>query len=190
MTTSLELNRPSSVYELTANDYLVADTGNNRCVRFDRGAKVIWELTKFYQDSANPLLRPGEPDTLNQPTSVQVRSYTDSSGNTIVQYLVADTGNFRIVEISDVYDSKFNLIKNHVLSWVSHTHDIQGREYRYAGAGYYSVYYKDADGTARNHYFVAALVTNKRIAPVPTANATTGALARPTRTRTAAPSSC
>lgn len=179
VTTSLELNRPSSVYEMTANDYLVADTGNNRCVRFDRGAKVIWELTKFYQDPANLLLRPGEPDTLNQPTSVQVRSYT-SNGITYVQYLVADTGNFRIVEITDefaVVGNQYQMIKDHILTWVSHTHDVQGRQYRYQGAGYYSVNYTDTDGTARNHFFITALVTNKRIAPVPLSNVITGALA-------------
>ncbi len=56
-TTSLELNRPSSITELTPNDYLVADTGNNRVVRFDRAGKVVWELSRFadtFDTGTNP----------------------------------------------------------------------------------------------------------------------------------------
>lgn len=183
VTTTLELNRPSSVHELSPNDYLVADTGNNRCVRFDRGAKVIWELTRFYQDpapTATAFLRPGEPDTLNQPTSVQIINAKDpATGNPVVRYLIADSGNFRVVEVSDFYDANSQPIPNrqHLLTWISHTHDIQARQYRYGSAAYYAVAYPDTSGTTATHYFVAALVTNKRIAPVPAANVTTGALA-------------
>ena len=60
----------------------MADTGNNRCVRFDRSGNVLWELTRFndYPDAnfgkAVALLTPGEPTTLNHPTSVQTYKTT------------------------------------------------------------------------------------------------------------------
>jgi hypothetical protein len=167
-TTTLELNRPSSLTELTPNDYLIADTGNNRCVRFDRAGRVIWELTKFTDSATTPLLKPGEPNTLNQPTAVQIVTSQDTSGNTLVQYLISDAGNFRIVEVDDVYNSSGQPTIYHQLAWVSHTHDIQSREYRYQSASYY---------TTPTGNYVVALITNKRIAPLPSDNTTTGALA-------------
>lgn len=154
VTTTLELNRPRSITELNPNDYLVADTGNNRCVRFDRGGKVIWELNKF---NGNGLLGPGEPDTLNQPTSVQIRSAQLANGNTVVAYLISDTGNFRVLELDDVYDKNFNLLQNHILTWVSHTHDAQARQYRYHGASWFYA--------PNGKQYVVALVTNVRVAP-------------------------
>ncbi len=197
---SLELNHPSSVMELTANDYLIADTGNNRCVRFDRSGKVKWELSRindaynvsdstnvtsgddvtqvlFHKISPVPgtpgtrLLAPSEPDTLNQPTSVQIYSEpvevngiyrilpTDPNfrpNYTVVHYLISDSGNYRILDVVDVFDTNNNIVgAPHNLVWVSHTHDKQQREYRYQSAAYFT------SPTGSN--YVVALVTNKRI---------------------------
>ena len=191
-TTSLELSRPSSITELTPNDYLVADTGNNRAVRFDRAGKVVWELTRFAdtQDplsTANygktgPLLSASEPNTLNQPTSVQIRQsveYVGAIPYTVVHYLVSDTGNFRILDIVDVYDANGTPVGTpHNLVWISHTHDKQQRQYRYQSAAYFNA--PDVPGTGgatvKHPTFIVALVTNQRVAQPP-ANPALGALA-------------
>ena len=170
-TTSLELNRPSSITELTPNDYLVADTGNNRVVRFDRAGKVVWELSRFAdtQDAlttanygkTGPFLSASEPNTLNQPTSVQIRQAVETIGTTqynVVHYLVSDTGNFRILDIVDIYDANGKPVGTpHNLVWISHTHDQQQRQYRYQSAAYFSA----ANGTTA---YIVALVTNQRVA--------------------------
>lgn len=164
-----DLNHPASVTQLTPTDYLVADTGNDRCVRFDRQGKVIWELLRFndVMDAAlnknGPLLARAQPLTLSQPSSVQIRTEFkyDSSGsltNTLVHYLIADSGNNRVVEVTDDFDANGALVSGHNLSWVSHTFDQQGRRYRYSSAQYYT---DPATGKVTN---VAALVTNTRIA--------------------------
>ena len=38
--TKVDFSHPTSLSAVSANDYLVADTGNNRCVRFDRAGNV------------------------------------------------------------------------------------------------------------------------------------------------------
>ncbi len=172
--TSLELSRPSSVTELTPNDYLVADTGNNRVVRFDRAGKVVWELSRFAdtQDAlttaaygkTGPFLSASEPNTLNQPTSVQIRQSVESDGTNkynVVHYLVSDTGNFRVLDIVDIYDANGQVVGTpHNLVWISHTHDKQQRQYRYQSAAYFGA----PNGTTT---YVVALVTNQRIAQPP-----------------------
>ena len=160
VTTDINLSHPSSVTQLTRNDYLVADSGNNRAVRFDRSGHVIWELTKF--NDPNNYLTAGEADTLNQPTSVQIfreQSKVAPTTDTLVHYLVADSGNNRVLEVTDKFDKNFTLIGNHELTWISRTGDKQGRAYRYASASYYAA--------ASGKKYVAALVTNARIADLP-----------------------
>ena len=181
--THLELNHPSSVFQIAPNDYLVADTGNNRCVRFDRSGNVIWELSRF-NDFADPStaalfnksvtrLTPGESTVLNHPTSVE--SYLtyahDSTGavtGTIVHYLIADTGNNRVLEVVDAYNAKGQTVgPPHNLVWLSHTYDRQGRRYRYTSASYFA---GPPDNAGNVKQYVAALVSNVRIAtPLPAA---------------------
>lgn len=188
-TSSLELSRPSSVTELTPNDYLVADTGNNRAVRFDRAGKVVWELSRFndtFNTAANPdpltlnkygksgpFLSASEPSTLNQPTSVQIQQHRETANGAVynvVHYLVSDTGNFRILDIVDVYDANGNSIGTpHNLVWISHTYDKQQRQYRYQSAAYFSA----PNGTST---YIVALVANQRVAQPPT-NPAQGVLA-------------
>lgn len=196
-TTSLELNRPSSITELTPNDYLVADTGNNRVVRFDRAGKVVWELSRFndtFDTTASPdpltkanygktgpFLSASEPNTLNQPTSVQIRQAVETIGTTqynVVHYLVSDTGNFRILDIVDIYDANGKPVGTpHNLVWISHTHDQQQRQYRYQSAAYFNnPAVTGAGGTMTYPVFVVALVTNQRVAQPPT-NPARGVLA-------------
>jgi len=144
--TKTDFSHPTALAQVAPNDYLVADTGNNRCVRFDRAGDVIWELTTF--SDPNKLLAVGQPLTLSQPSSVQIRFAKDSSGNPVPFYLIADSGNNRVLEVQD-----------HTLTWVSHTADQNGRAYRYGSATYYGA----GGGTPT---YIAAAVTNTRIAPL------------------------
>ena len=138
-----DFSHPTALAQVAPNDYLVADTGNNRCVRFDRAGDVIWELTTFTDPKG--LLAPGQPMSLNQPSSVQIRFGADINSP---YYLIADSGNNRVLEVQD-----------HVLTWVSHTADQNGRAYRYGSATYYGA----GGGTPT---YIAAAVTNTRIAPL------------------------
>jgi len=141
--TKTDFSHPTALAQVAPNDYLVADTGNNRCVRFDRAGDVIWELTTFTDPKG--LLAPGQPMSLNQPSSVQIRFGADINSP---YYLIADSGNNRVLEVQD-----------HVLTWVSHTADQNGRSYRYGSATYYGA----GGGTPT---YIAAAVTNTRIAPL------------------------
>ncbi len=145
--TKTDFSHPTALAQVAPNDYLVADTGNNRCVRFDRAGDVIWELTTF--SDPNKFLAVGQPLTLSQPSSVQIRfAGKDTAGNPLPYYLIADSGNNRVLEVQD-----------HTLTWVSHTADQNGRAYRYGSATYYGA----GGGTPT---YIAAAVTNTRIAPL------------------------
>ena len=149
-------SHPAALSLAASNDYLVADTGNNRCVRFDRGGQVLWELTRF--SDPNHLLKAGSPLALSAPTSVQILRRGLS-----VSYLVADTGNSRIVEVTDTYnaDGSLNPANYHVLTAATNTFDQQGRRYRYTSASYFPT---------ANPVSILALVTNTRIAPLGAGN--------------------
>ncbi len=165
--TRLDFNRPTSLSQMLtvdpttgvetikANDYLVADTGNNRCVRFDRDGNVLWELTRFTDTSG--LLAAGAPLTLSQPSSVQVRQSVNASGDTATSYLIADSGNSRILEVTDIVNSAGVMTTSHLLTWASKT-DQQGRRYRYACATYYP--------SVAAPQYVAAVIANTRLAPL------------------------
>jgi hypothetical protein len=117
---NVSLARPTTARHFDANIYAVADTQNNRIVLVDRGGQVITEIHGL--NNAMNFLKPGEPITLNQPSDVQI--YVDQqTGGTIsipnrdtgttysytgnyyaVHYIVADSGNFRALEIVSVYN--------------------------------------------------------------------------------------
>jgi hypothetical protein len=106
------LTRIQQHSDLANESYLIADTGNNRCVESNAAGKAVWELTDF-QDPFN-MIPAGEPLKLAAPMDVQRwvererAQVTDpTSGQQVtddlyvVHTLVADTGNFRILEIVD-----------------------------------------------------------------------------------------
>ena len=185
--TKVDFGHPTSLSQVAPNDYLVADTGNNRCVRFDRAGNVLWELTRFKDPSS--LMAPGQPDTLNGPMSVVLSqtpyNYTDpvslkSATGMINRYLIADSGNNRVLEVTDLVDAFGNVLylnnsgtvvvstaagavsQDHLLTWISHTADQYGRRYRYGSASYFYT------GTSPVVTNIAAIVTNTRIAALAT----------------------
>jgi hypothetical protein len=122
-------SRPNMAHRSSLNDYVVADTGNNRVVQIDHGGIVTWELSKLNNDLR--FLRDNDPIALNQPTDIQ--TYTTSGTNSLtftspvsnatytytpgagglwfaIHYIIADSGNFRALEVVDVYDATGNVV--------------------------------------------------------------------------------
>jgi len=98
---------PRSVRRLGSSDYLVADTGNNRVVRFDKGAVVRWSVSRFVDPYG--VLAPGDPLTLDTPTDVLTRRLrTFDTADVLVgyedHYIIADSGNSRVLDVVDYYD--------------------------------------------------------------------------------------
>lgn len=141
-TTQQTFARPSVARRVQSSDYLVADTGNNRVVRTDRGGQVKWSLARFVDPYG--ILASGESTTLNGPTDVQFYSSPTVNGNGAVigyevHYLVADAGNFRIIEVADYFDRNGRAIAppaggaqagDHVLVWTTRT-GSDGKRYRF-----------------------------------------------------------
>jgi hypothetical protein len=100
--------RPAVVRKLDSSDYLIADSGNNRVVRIDRGANILWQLTQF--NDPYGLLAPGESTTVKEPTDAEyyLQSIYGTNNAVIgyeVHYIIVDSGNFRIIEVADFYDA-------------------------------------------------------------------------------------
>ena len=184
--TKVAFSHPTALSQFALNDYLVADTGSNRCVRFDSAGNVRWELTRF-SDPAG-LMAPGQPLTLNQPSSVVVRQpiapdlnmipgnngqpTLENPGGSFVYYLVADSGHNRIIEVEDrvkadgtIFVDKNGNSINHQLTWATHTGDRDGRNYRYGSADYYAGTIT-VNSVPTPTLFVAATVENTRLAPL------------------------
>ncbi|MCW3095267.1 MAG: hypothetical protein JWL77_885, partial [Chthonomonadaceae bacterium] len=122
-------SRPNMAHRSSLNDYVVADTGNNRVVQIDHGGIVTWELSRLNNDLR--FLRENDPIALNQPTDIQTYTtsgttsltftspvsnatytYTPGAGGLwfAIHYIIADSGNFRALEVVDVYDANGNVV--------------------------------------------------------------------------------
>lgn len=116
---------PAVVRRIDQNTFLVVDTGNNRVAQVDRGGNIVWEVHRLFDDFEH-LMRPGDPLTLNEPTdcaywtefipnmnawfaaNVNKQGFTYSYNNFpgfAVHYLIADSGNFRTIELVDIYNA-------------------------------------------------------------------------------------
>jgi hypothetical protein len=149
--------RPTVARRIGINDLLVVDTGNNRIVQIDRGGNIVWEVNRLFDDFKR-LLRPGDPLTLNEPTDISYwteflpnininvafnnQNYVYNGPGYIVHYLIADSGNFRVIELVDVYSANGAPIGRHTaqpwpfvmlrqLNFVSSTYSNEGKRYRY-----------------------------------------------------------
>ncbi|MBC7806634.1 MAG: hypothetical protein H7145_10830, partial [Akkermansiaceae bacterium] len=104
--TARPFSLPQSVRRLSSSEYLVADSGNNRVVRIDRGGNLRWSVERL--NDPYGLLAPGDPQTLNTPTDVLTRQLSSFTGGNRVgfetHYLIADSGNGRIIDVVDYFD--------------------------------------------------------------------------------------
>ena len=125
--TKVPFLRPSVARRANVSEYLVADAGNNRIVQTDRSGSVRYELHSV--NNTMGFLRPGDPLTLNAPTDVQTYidardgngkisiynrdtkvTYTYNGAYYAIHYVIADSGNFRAMEVVDAYDNANNPI--------------------------------------------------------------------------------
>ncbi len=115
----VQLTNPTKAYKLGWNEYLVADTGANRIVRVDRAGAEVRTIEGFTFDqqmlAAGKLygFTPGDPLNLRQPRDM--KTWTDFVPSDVnpfsvksdlefwIHYLIADTGNGRLVEVVDRY---------------------------------------------------------------------------------------
>lgn len=152
-------SRPSVVRHVSLNDLLVVDTGNNRVVQIDRGGNIAWEITQV-ADTFKHVLRAGDPTSLNEPSDcafwtefypnltqwfqLMGLSYRYDLPAFVVHYLIADTGNYRVIEIVDVFDSAGRIVQpndannnplpitlRRQVNFVSSTYGGQNQRYRY-----------------------------------------------------------
>lgn len=141
--TKTPFNKPSVARRASIGGTIVADTGNNRVVHIDRAGTVLWEITDFDPRdpvTGAPLLPPGSSESLNKPTDVTMWACTElddptNSGGTshpAYHYLIADSGNYRVVEIVAKLDQNINAYRN-VLRWSTRTL-AQGKQYRFTTA--------------------------------------------------------
>lgn len=112
----IPLSRPTKVYGAGDNTYWIVDSGNDRITRIDSGGRELRTLRGFKID---PRFRPegltdNAPITLRLPKDVLVYTTVQTTGQQRftnprprelwVHYLIADSGNFRLVELIDRYE--------------------------------------------------------------------------------------
>ena len=143
--------RPTVARRVGLNDMLVVDTGNNRVLQMDRGGNVVWEVNRL-QDHLRGWLRRGDPLSLNEPTDCQfwtefvpdLRAWAGQAAvqlpsvpGYVVHYLIADSGNFRVVEVVDILNYAGSPVQVGGVSmlrqvnFASDTYGRQGQRYRF-----------------------------------------------------------
>lgn len=128
---SVPFNRPAVARRSDIGGIIVADTGNNRVVLIDTGGRVQWEI-KSFQDTYN-VMATGLPLTLNKPQDVTAwMEWNQTTGIPEYHFLIADTGNFRVIDVIAQWDDTLNAYKN-VLGWVSRS-ALEGKQYLYTSA--------------------------------------------------------
>jgi len=114
-----KISMPTKAYKLGPAEYLIVDTAANKVVRIDRAGFELRSIESFNVDAG--LIQSGkltgynvgDPLSLRQPEDVQTwADYIPKASNPFanglaleywVHYLIADTGNGRLVEIVDRY---------------------------------------------------------------------------------------
>ncbi|HEY0868011.1 MAG TPA: hypothetical protein VGE01_11560 [Fimbriimonas sp.] len=143
------LVRPTRAYTLSGNDMLVVDSGANRVVRMSQNGLEMRAIDGFVLDpNVRPAsYQPNDPLTLNTPMdAVTYAEYrqrpaagAEVTGQQLVEYwvhtVVADTGNRRIVDIVDRYETDTQgrigaPIQLGVLVWQSPA-NVSGRNFTY-----------------------------------------------------------
>ncbi|HVT13925.1 MAG TPA: hypothetical protein VHE55_16805 [Fimbriimonadaceae bacterium] len=130
------LIRPVRAYPVGTNDVLVADPGANRVARIDLSGRELRSITNFVVDPANipDGFKSNEPLTLNSPRDVA--TFTTYQNNEYwVHYLIADTGNRRVIDVVDRFSLNASgqpaaAIATGVLYWHSPA-NFSGKDYDY-----------------------------------------------------------
>lgn len=169
---SRPFSSPQSVRRLSSSEYLVADTGNNRVVRFDRGGVLRWSVERL--NDVYGLLAPGDPLTLNTPTDVLTRQLStfDGSNNRIgyeIHYLIADSGNGRIIDAVDYFDldgkpraPTASGVSTGVVVWTTRTKSQNGENLSYHNLQLIA----GRDGALAGKPILVASVSNSSVASV------------------------
>ncbi len=115
--TNVPFSGASAVHLISAGQYIAADTNNNRIVWFDSAGNVLQNISEVRNDLM--VLPQGQSLALSGPTDVQF--YSETSSNTTVSYtnpvtgvtysytgpltlyhyVIADSGNYRAMEVVD-----------------------------------------------------------------------------------------
>jgi hypothetical protein len=154
-TTRVPFNKPSVAKRAPVGGIVVADTGNNRVVHIDAGGMVLWQITSF--SDPNNKLPAGSPLTLNRPRDVVMWVTQGQNSYPEYHYLIADSGNYRLLEIVAKYDVATSAYINE-LAWVSKTY-ARGYRYEYSSV---SVFYEPVPGQPDQlRPAIVATVTNR-----------------------------
>ena len=89
----------------------------------------------------------------------------NNPGASKISYLIADSGNGRVLEITDTVNATGQATGSHELTFATHTGDKFGRHYRYGSATYFNVSNKGIPAS------IVAAITNTRLASIGAANA-------------------
>ncbi|MGO8672879.1 MAG: hypothetical protein ACLQVD_16145, partial [Capsulimonadaceae bacterium] len=163
------LSHPSAVTQLGRDNFLLADSGNNRCVEVDREGNVLWEVSQLVDP--NNYTVTGDPLTLSNPTSIQV--WRDVNNG--LHYLITDQGHNRIVDVTDTSNG-------HQIDWIFPPKELtassqvatgpdtlRGRGYQFSSAIVYQ-WHAGKTVTSAGPYTpkagIAVLCTNKSVAPL------------------------
>lgn len=138
---NVPFNRPAVARRAAVGGTIVADTGNNRIVHIDKGGTAAWQVKDFVEmDPAHPILPPGSSMELNKPMDVStwltmeydIPGDNSSTLRPAYHYLIADSGNSRVLEIVSRYVPAANQYRN-VVARVSGS-SSEGKTYRFVTA--------------------------------------------------------
>ena len=153
---AIPLAHPMTSKRYGLNQFLIVDRDNNRIVGTNRGGSTQVEIHSFNDDMK--FLRPGDPLSFNLPSDLDYFTeyysslsitnrdtkvtYSYANPCTVTHYLVADTGNFRIVDIADITDVNGSpvsltgtdgstVLGSKLLTFVTRSLAEQNQRYRY-----------------------------------------------------------
>ena len=169
---STAFDRPAVAKRAPAGGIVVADTGNNRVVWLDKSGRIIQQVTGF-ADAGNKLV-PSAPKTLNRPMDVQMWIEV-VGGRQEYHYLIADSGNWRVVEVAVKYNAATGAYDDYHLVWCTKTVE-QGKKYNYTCAQ--RVAQDDPSNPGITKVFTMCIISNYRANPDGRPEGPGGALVR------------
>lgn len=152
---AVPFNRPAVARRTDIGGIVVADTGNNRIVLIDSGGNTIKEVRGFIDPKG--IMPVGMPLTISNPQDVTAwMQWNDETDMPEYHFLIADTGNFRVIDVVQVWNEATQTFVN-VLNWISSS-TLEGKQYSYTSARVMP------DPANWNEWMVMAIVSNKQAA--------------------------